>query len=349
MMKPELVTETSRLGLKDALNPVKAMAKKSEALAKPTYNAEVDQQVKMYVASIKEGAKQGQPFRHALFYGAPGTGKTLLAKTIAKDLGMHYAIINAANISQFSDKDAVLALNAIFDWAEQSQTVLFFDEVDAMAASRLGNVSEQHRKVLNTLLARTGTETKKFLMIGATNEPGLLDAAYMSRMDERIEFGLPDKSTRIELMKQYFKTYIGLTDKPATDASESQETTTTSTNDQTIKLPEDMDAQFHSLAERTEGFSGRELSQLVRAFRAELALTKDKTITPALMHRVIDIKIAQRKNLATYGKIAEVKFASATIPAAVSTTTTTTTQKQRNEAFEEVVKFNQQKHSNKRK
>ena len=296
LMKPSLVTETSRRGLHDILNPKKA---KKEVLATPLYNAGTQKQVETYVASIKHGAKQDQPFRHGLFYGAPGTGKTLLAKKIAKDLGMDYAIINAANISQFSDQDAIIEINKIFDWAERSRTVLFFDEVDAIAAKRLGNVSEHSRKVLNTLLARTGTETKKFLMIGATNEPNLLDPAYLSRMDERIEFEHPDRHTRLGLIKQYFNTYI--------------------TKGTSIKVPDDIEHHVEWVAHKTEGFSGRELSQLVRAFRAELALSEDKTITPELMQQVVAQKIAQRDNLQNYGTSAVAQAAvttQASIPSA---------------------------------
>lgn len=279
LMKPSLVTETSRLTLSQIImNPIATYQCYSEQLPRATYNSALQSQVDTYVSSIIEGRKDGQPFRHALFYGAPGTGKTLLAKKIAKELGMNYAIIPGANIHQFNGEEGVKEINKLFDWAEKSRTVLFFDECDALVPSRLNSsVSEQSRKIQNTIYARTGTETDKFLIIGATNEPGMLDTAFLSRMDERIEFELPDHQTRAELVKLYFKKYI------AAD-----------------KVSDDGEEHFVWVAKMTDGFSGRELSQLVRSFSAQAATTEDKKITGAVVQKVVHQKIGQRAKLINY-------------------------------------------------
>jgi len=167
--------------------------------------------VDKFVRSLKEGRKYNQPLRNALFYGKPGTGKTLLAKKIAHEFGFDFAIIPAPNLHQFNDQEAIEQLNKLFDWAESSKngTVLFFDEIDAITPNREKNmITEKTRKILNTLLDRTGTESHKVLLLGATNAPALLDPAFLSRMDEKIEFENPDIQARIKLLEQYFNLYI---------------------------------------------------------------------------------------------------------------------------------------------
>ena len=282
LMQPALVSETSRKSLKQIiLHPLKSFdpSKYAEVLPKAVYNQKIDHQLAVYVNSVKASRAEGQPFRHALFYGLPGTGKTLLAKKIAKELGMNYAIIPGANIHQFSEEEAIRQVNKLFDWAEKSNTVLFFDECDALVPSRTsGAVSEQSRKIQNTIYARTGTETKAFLMIGATNEPELLDPAFLSRLDEHFEFELPDKATRANLIKSYFEKYISEHKRSDVDQ-----------------------AHFDWLADYTNGFSGRELSQLVRAFGAHADVYKeDKRVSKDLMHDVVQQKLAQRKKLSSY-------------------------------------------------
>lgn len=283
LMQPALVSETSRLSLNKMLfHPVKTIRQRYAKLAKPTYNPALQKQVDTYVHSIIHGLKNGQPYRHGLFYGLPGTGKTLLAQTIAKMLGKHYAIIPGANIHQFNEGQGIKMLNKLFDWAEKSNTVIFFDEADALAPSRAnGTVSEKTRQILNTVLARTGTETDKFLMIAATNEPNLLDSAFLSRLDEHIKFDLPDKQTRIDLLRQFFTQY-------------------TSKQKAKTSIAINVDEQLNSIADQIDGFSGREISQLARAFIAQAAANGDNTITDAVIEEVVARKIAQKEALQNY-------------------------------------------------
>lgn len=279
LMKPALVVETSRKNLNQIiLHPIKSWKQNHEILPKATYNPELQSQVDVYINSIKEGLKENLPFRHALFFGLPGTGKTLLAKKIAKELGMSYAIIPGANIHQFSEEDAIKEINKLFNWAEKSKTVLFFDECDALAPSRTsGSVSETSRKIQNTIYARTGTETNKFLILGATNEPGLLDTAFLSRLDEHLEFKLPDSKTRHDLIKLYLDKYIS-SDKKTEDTAD----------------------HIVWVVDMTEGFSGRELSQLVRAFGANAYSAEEKKITKPIIEQVVHQKKAQRNSLKSY-------------------------------------------------
>ena len=280
LMQPALVSETSRISVTRLLkSPVKTVFGTKEVLPKVICNPELQAQINTYIASIKQGHVDKQPFRHALFYGTPGTGKTLLARQIARNLGMEFAEVPGPNVSQYHKQDAIREVNKLFNWASSSRkgTVLFFDECDALAPRRTGETSEQTRAVLNAVLAHTGSETTKVLMIGATNEPSLLDPAFLNRLDERLEFTKPDRETRAKLLHQYFQRYVNA--------------------DKKLKVEETVDRALDEAAYGIDGFSGREISQLARAIRAKAATIEAKTVTPELVREITAQKIDQQKRL----------------------------------------------------
>lgn len=280
LMKPALVTETSRLSLNQILrHPIRSFRPSQEQLAKATYNASLQKDTDRYVASIQACKKNGQPFRNALFFGPPGTGKTLLAKKIARDLNMDYAIVAGGNVDQFSEEQAIEEVNKLFDWAEQSKkgTILFFDECDALTPNRL-NATAKSRKIQNTLYTRTGTESRKFLTIGATNLQEILDPAFTSRADVHYHFPLPDKQTRVNLLRGFFEQYISKVPSNANFANE-------------------METHFEWIADKTEGFSGRNISQLVRSIQAHVATSDSNAITQSVIEEVVNNTLEQRANL----------------------------------------------------
>lgn len=102
-------------------------------------------------------------------------------------------------------------LHKLFTWVHRSRrgVLLFIDEADAFLASRKrGNMSETLRNALTTILYHTGTPTSQFMMVIATNRPGDLDSAVLDRLDESIEFGLPDVDARKAMVQLYFDMYI---------------------------------------------------------------------------------------------------------------------------------------------
>ena len=309
LLQPALVSETSRRSLSRlAKAPLKTVFGKKDNLPAVICNPELQAQIDTYVASIKQGRLDKQPFRHGLFYGAPGTGKTLLARQIARNLGMEFAEVPGPNLGQYHKQDALREVNKLFNWANSSPkgTVLFFDECDALAPKRTGDTSEQTRAVLNAVLAHTGSEMPKVLMIGATNEPGLLDPAFLNRFDERLEFTKPDQGTRAKLLHQYFDRYVTPTKRPTklqslqqslkrcmwgASAANIKPTATDINVEPTVERA--LDAAAHSI----EGFSGREISQLARAIRAKAATTADKTVTDMLVREITAQKIDQQAKL----------------------------------------------------
>ena len=112
------------------------------------------------LASFTANAKEhGSAFRHMLFYGSPGTGKTMAAREFATQTGMDYAILSGGDVAPLG-KEAVTKIHEVFDWAKSSRkgVVLFIDEAEAFLSSRGEDqsMSEGKRAALNTLLSQTG-------------------------------------------------------------------------------------------------------------------------------------------------------------------------------------------------
>lgn len=134
-----------------------------------------------------------------LLYGPPGTGKSLLASAVA---GSHdYPFFNV-RLSQALSKyygESGKIITSIFGAArERSPSILFFDEMDAVAFSRGGDMDEASRRVLSTLLTELSgfdAENDDIMFIGATNAPWDLDPAILSRMERTIYVPLPDEAT----------------------------------------------------------------------------------------------------------------------------------------------------------
>jgi len=80
--------------------------------------------------------------------------------------------------------DAVQEINKVFDWASTNPkgTIIFIDEADALFRRRESNMSENLRNAINCFLYRTGTPSKKFMLVIATNQPQQLDSALLDRI-----------------------------------------------------------------------------------------------------------------------------------------------------------------------
>lgn len=133
-----------------------------------------------------------------MFYGNPGTGKTLFAKKLAMQSGLEYAVMVGSDIAPLG-KDAVTEMNKIFDWAENQANgmILFIDEADAFLRNRSDmNMSEDMRHTINSFLYRTGTPSDKVIIVLATNQPGQLDSAVHDRIDEVVNFNKPSQPER---------------------------------------------------------------------------------------------------------------------------------------------------------
>ena len=144
-----------------------------------------------------------------LFEGPPGTGKTTSAKIIASEVGIPllYVPIEVVLSKWYGDAEKNLA--EIFEKAaELGRSIIFIDEIDALAVSRSSeNTHEASRRLVSTLLRKIDSfeSGHEVLLICATNRKENLDPAMLSRLDLSISFDLPDSFARKEIFKRYAK------------------------------------------------------------------------------------------------------------------------------------------------
>ncbi len=147
-----------------------------------------------------------QPPKGVLLYGPPGTGKTLLAKAVANESKAHFISLNGPEIMSKFVGEAEKKLRQLFEEAEKnSPSILFIDEIDAIAPKREESYGEVERRVVAQLLSlMDGMKSRgKVIVIAATNRPDALDPALRrgGRFDREIEIGVPNKEGRLEILK----------------------------------------------------------------------------------------------------------------------------------------------------
>jgi MoxR-like ATPase len=164
---------------------------------------EIQETTKTTKSHIKR--KRNVSYNNVLLYGKPGTGKTLFAQILADYTDMDFIPVTAASLLQ-SGIQGTKYINEIFESARKSRygTIIFIDEADALFVDRnLLNPESDHYKVLNHLLALTGSASNKFMIIAATNHSYVMDEAMGRRFQDRVLMPLPDLETRIALIELY--------------------------------------------------------------------------------------------------------------------------------------------------
>lgn len=141
-----------------------------------------------------------------LLHGPPGTGKTLLAKAVASETNAHFILINGPEIISKFYGESEQNLRKKFEEAEQNApSIIFFDEIDAIATKREETRGDVEKRVVAQLLGlMDGLKSRgKVIVIAATNIPNLLDPALRrpGRFDREIEIGVPDKEGRLDILK----------------------------------------------------------------------------------------------------------------------------------------------------
>jgi len=141
-----------------------------------------------------------------LLHGAPGTGKTLLAKAVATETNSHFLLINGPEIMSKFYGQSEQNLRKKFEEAEKNApAIIFIDEIDAIASKREEVHGEVERRVVAQLLSlMDGLKSRgKVVVIAATNVPNLLDPALRrpGRFDREIEIGVPSKQGRLDILK----------------------------------------------------------------------------------------------------------------------------------------------------
>ncbi len=180
------------------------------------------------------------PPKGVLMHGPPGTGKTLLAKAVANESDANFIAIQGPEIMSKYVGGSEEKLREFFEEAEENApSIVFIDEIDAIAPKREEVSGETERRVVAQLLTlMDGLKTRgQVVVIGATNRPDALDSALRrgGRFDREIEIGVPDKDGRQEVLQIH-----------------------------TRGMPLDDKVDLDEIADTTHGFVGADLEMLCK-------------------------------------------------------------------------------------
>lgn len=202
-----------------------------------------------------------------LMMGAPGTGKTLLARAVAGEAGVPFFSISGSEfVEMFVGVGASRVRDLFLTAKKAAPAIIFIDEIDAVGRVRgtgVGGGNDEREQTLNQILVEMdGFEpNEKVIVMAATNRPDVLDPALLrpGRFDRRVTIDLPDRSDRLEILKIHSR-----------------------------KKPFAEDVNLEVVAERTPGFSGADLFSLMNEGAILAARENRKTVAQYDLIRSIE-------------------------------------------------------------
>ncbi len=202
-----------------------------------------------------------------LLLGPPGTGKTLIARAVAGEANVPFFHISGSEFVEMFVGVGASRVRDLFKQAKKNApAIVFIDEIDAVGRHRgsgLGGGHDEREQTLNQILVEMdGFDVNTHvIVVAATNRPDVLDPALLrpGRFDRRVVMDLPDIEERFEILKIHSK-----------------------------NKPLEKEVDFHKIAERTSGFSGADLANLVNEAAILSARRNKKTIGPAEMFESIE-------------------------------------------------------------
>ena len=206
-----------------------------------------------------------------LLHGPPGTGKTLLAKAVATESDANFILLNGPEVMSKFYGESEKKIRDIFEEAEKNApTIIFIDEIDAIASKREEMVGEVERRVVSQLLTMMdGLKSRgKVIVVGATNRIDSLDSALRrpGRFDREISINVPDKDGRLSILKIH-----------------------------TRGMPLYKNVNLDKIASITHGFVGADLESLskeaamsvLRKYLPKMKLDSEEQIPPNILEKLI--------------------------------------------------------------
>ena len=202
-----------------------------------------------------------------LLVGPPGTGKTLLAKAIANEADVpFFSVAGSEFVEMFIGIGAARVRDLFKKASENAPCIIFIDEIDAVGRERgagVGGGNDEREQTLNQLLTEMDgfKENKGVIVVGATNRADILDAALLrpGRFDRQVTVNLPDRLGRVGILKVHAR------NKPLSE-----------------------DVSLVQLANRTPGFSGADLANLLNEAAILATRYKKTSITKQEVNEAAD-------------------------------------------------------------
>ncbi len=214
------------------------------------------------------------PPKGVLLHGPPGTGKTLLAKAVANESEANFMLLNGPEIMSKFYGESEKKIRDLFDEAEKNApSIIFIDEIDAIAPKREDVQGEVERRVVSQLLTMMdGLNARgRVIVIGATNRINSIDPALRrpGRFDRELEISVPDKDARLNILKIHSRS-----------------------------MPLAKDVTLKEIANKTHGFVGADLESLakeaamnvLRKILPDLSLDEDAEIPQEVLAKIIITK-----------------------------------------------------------
>lgn len=226
--------------------PVEQAGRKKTTFKQVAGNEEAKQELVEIVEFLKHPKKfqeiGARIPKGVLLIGAPGTGKTLMARAVAGEAGVPFFSISGSEfVEMFVGVGASRVRDLFAKVKKNAPAILFIDEMDAVGRHRgagLGGGHDEREQTLNQILVEMDgfEQTDNVIVLAATNRPDVLDPALLrpGRFDRQVTMELPDIKEREAILKIHAE-----------------------------KVPMEADVDLRNIGERTPGFSGADLANLI--------------------------------------------------------------------------------------